>query len=86
MKKITVGVDGMMCSMCESHISETIRRNFNVDSVKADRHKKQAVILTEQDISEQQLHDAIDPTGYIMTSYASEEYARKKLFGFLEAK
>jgi copper chaperone CopZ len=82
MKKITVGIDGMMCGMCEAHIADTIREHFNVKKVKADRKKKQAVILADEDLSEQALHDAIDPTGYTVTSYASEEYQKKGLFGF----
>ena len=30
MKKITVKVEGMRCGMCESHVNDLIRRNFNV--------------------------------------------------------
>ena len=26
MQEITVGVDGMMCGMCESHINEVVRK------------------------------------------------------------
>lgn len=82
MKQITIGIDGMMCSMCESHINNAIRQNFTVKKVSADRKKKQAVIVTEQDITEDQLHHVIDPTGYTMTSYTVEPYKKKGLFGF----
>ena len=27
MLKITLGIDGMQCSMCEAHINDTIRRS-----------------------------------------------------------
>ena len=28
MQEITVGVDGMMCGMCESHVNDTVRAAF----------------------------------------------------------
>ena len=30
MIQTTLGIDGMMCSMCEAHINDTIRREFAV--------------------------------------------------------
>jgi copper chaperone CopZ len=30
MIKTTIGIDGMMCGMCESHINDVIRREFKV--------------------------------------------------------
>ena len=44
MVKTTVAVDGMMCSMCESHINEVIRKNFKTKKVAANRGKGEAVI------------------------------------------
>ncbi len=82
MKQITLGIEGMACGMCETHIADTIRQNFKVKKVKADRKKKTAVIVTEEDIAEEALKNAIDPTGYTVTSYQSEEYQKKGLFGF----
>ena len=30
MTRTVVGIDGMACSMCESHVNDTVRRNFHV--------------------------------------------------------
>ena len=30
MKRYVVKIDGMMCGMCEAHVSDVIRKNFNV--------------------------------------------------------
>lgn len=84
MYKITVGIDGMMCSMCESHINETIRKSFDVSKVTSSHTKNQTVITSEKPISEAEIHSAIDPTGYTVTSYAmeeAEENKKKGLFG-----
>ena len=35
MVQITVGVDGMACSMCEAHVSDAIRKAFPVKKVTA---------------------------------------------------
>ncbi|WP_318361353.1 heavy-metal-associated domain-containing protein [uncultured Agathobaculum sp.] len=83
MLKITVGVDGMMCGMCESHINDAIRKAFSVKKVTSSHSKGQTVILTEQDIDEAEVRKAIDATGYTVTSFAKEPYEKKGLFSFL---
>lgn len=83
MLKITVGVDGMMCGMCENHINDAIRKVFTVKKVTSSHSKGQTVILTEQDIDEAEVRKAIDATGYTVTSFAKEPYEKKGLFSFL---
>ena len=83
MLKITVGVDGMMCGMCENHINDAIRKAFSVKKVMSSHSKGQTVILTEQDIDEAEIRKAIDATGYTVTSFAKEPYEKKGLFSFL---
>ena len=69
MIKTTVKIDGMMCSMCEAHISETIRKNFDVKKVKADRRKKKAVIESEEVLDKEKLKNVIDETGYTFMGF-----------------
>lgn len=33
MVKTIVGIDGMMCGMCESHVNDVIRKSFDVKKV-----------------------------------------------------
>ena len=33
MVKLTLEVDGMACGMCESHVNDTVRKNFKVKKV-----------------------------------------------------
>ena len=74
MTKVTLEIEGMACSMCESHINEAVRKAFDV--------KKVTVILTEQEIDEQALRQVIDATGYRVSSIRSEPYQKKGLFSF----
>ncbi len=81
MKKITLKIDGMMCGMCESHINDAIRRSFHVKKVKSSHTKGETVIISETDISEEDLRDAVESTGYKVISASSEPYEKKGLFG-----
>lgn len=85
MVKMTVGVKGMMCAMCESHVAGAVRDKFEVKKVKADKGKENCVVIAAREIPETELRAAIDATGYETTSYQSEPYEKKgffsKLFG-----
>lgn len=80
MVKITIGVEGMACGMCEAHINEAVRNAFPVKKVTSSHTKKQTVIIAEQDIPEQKLKDVIEKTGYDAVSVSSEPYEKKGLF------
>ena len=80
MIKLTVGIGGMACGMCEAHINEMVRNTFQVKKVTSSHTKKQTVIITEKDIPEQELKDAIAKTGYEVVSVNSEPYEKKGLF------
>lgn len=80
MVKITIGVEGMACGMCEAHINEAVRNAFPVKKVTSSHTKKQTVIIAEQDIPEQKLKDVIEKTGYDAVSVSSELYEKKGLF------
>ena len=70
MVKMTLGVDGMMCNMCEAHVNEAIRNAFTVKKVSS-----------SQEIPEEKLSAVIGETGYKLTSYQSEPYQKRGLFG-----
>ena len=77
MYQITLAIDGMACSMCESHVCDTIRNKFQVKKVSASHAKGEAVILSESEISEAALKAALDPTGYRLDAYRCEPYEKK---------
>ena len=81
MKKITVKIDGMMCGMCESHINDAIRQAFPLKKVTSSHAKGETVILSETDITEEELREVIEPTGYRVLGISEEEYEKKGLFG-----
>ena len=81
MIKTTLKIDGMMCSMCEAHICETIRKAIpSAQKVNASRSKKEASFLTEEPVDAKALKAAIDATGYTCLSVSSVPYEKKGLF------
>ena len=80
MYQITLGIDGMMCGMCESHINDAVRNAFPVKKVSSSHGKGQTVILSETEIPEADLQSVIAKTGYELTSYACAPYEKKGLF------
>ncbi len=81
MVKLTVGIEGMACGMCEAHVNEAVRNAFQVKKVTSSHTKKQAIIIAENDIPEQELKDVIAKAGYDAVSVSSEPYKKKGLFG-----
>ena len=80
MVKITVGIEGMACGMCEAHINEAVRNTFQVKKVSSSHTKKQTVIIAEKDTPEQELKNVIVKAGYDAVSVNSEPYEKKGLF------
>ena len=80
MVKITLGIEGMACGMCEAHINEAVRNAFQVKKVSSSHTKKQTVIIAEQDIPEQGLKDVVAKAGYDAVAVSSEPYEKKGSF------
>jgi len=82
MYKTTVKVDGMMCGMCETHVSDAIRKAVpSAKKVKASRAKKEVTFISDEAIDGSVLEKAIKDTGYDFLGTESEPYVKKGLFG-----
>ena len=82
MYKVTLHIDGMMCSMCEAHVCDAIRKAVPAaKKVAASKRKKEASFLTEQPVEPDALKAAIDATGYICLGVESAPHEKKGWFG-----
>ena len=82
MVKTTLHIEGMMCSMCEAHICDTIRKAVPAaKKVSASRSKGEASFLTEDAVDAERLKAAIDSTGYTCLGVDSAPYEKRGLFG-----
>lgn len=60
MFKTTVGIEGMMCGMCEAHVNDAIRKAFDVKKVKASRKDNNAEIISETQLDEEAVKKAVE--------------------------
>ncbi|MBR5094282.1 MAG: cation transporter [Oscillospiraceae bacterium] len=78
MIKTTLKIDGMMCSMCEAHIKDVIRKAVpGAKKVSASHTKGEASFLTEGPADESALKSAIAATGYTCLSVTAEPCEKK---------
>lgn len=80
MFKTTIQVEGMACSMCESHVQEAIRRLGSVSKVKANRKKKEVSFLSEEILDPKTIQKTIEELGYKCKSISTSEHKKKSLF------
>ena len=81
MRKITVGIDGMMCGMCESHVNDAIRAKMSVKKVSSSHKKGETVIISENRLSTDMITAALGGSGYRVLNVICEPYEKKRLFG-----
>lgn len=82
MYQTTLKIDGMMCSMCESHVNDAVRKALTVKKVTSSHSKGETVILTEAPVDEAAVRAAVEETGYRVLSFESKPYEKKGLFHF----
>lgn len=83
MIKTTIGIDGMMCGMCESHINDVIRREFKVKKVSSSHTKGIAEIISENEIDEEKIKKAIAVIPAMMLQALNQSLMKKRKVFFL---
>ena len=81
MNRYKLKIDGMMCSMCETHVNEIIRKGFKINKVKSNHSKNEVVFTSDEDLSKEKIEEIFEPTGYKVLSVEIEKNVKKKLFG-----
>lgn len=83
MKKVTLTIDGMMCGMCEAHVSDAIRKAADVKSVTASHSAGKAEVICDDSVDVLTLKAAVEEDGYKVSDIAEEPYEKKGLFAKL---
>ncbi len=83
MQKITLDIDGMKCSMCESHVCDAIRKGLpEASKVKASASKNEATFLLDDDKNPDAAIAGVEQQGYRVLHVYSEPYKKKRLLFF----
>lgn len=80
MYKITAAVEGMKCPRCEEHVNEAVKKRLKVRKVTSSHTDGSTVIISEADLAEQDVKEAISSAGYTVASVKKEPYVKKGLF------
>lgn len=67
--------------MCENHVNDAIRKAFDVKKVTSSHSKKQAEIITEEDLTEDKVRAVLAEGGYDVLGMTREE-KKRGLFGW----
>lgn len=83
MKKIILTIDGMHCSMCESHVLDAIRKSMPEAKKLSANHKKGLVcFVVDEETKPDSAIEAIQKEGYKVLSIKDEPYEKKDFFSF----
>lgn len=66
-------IKDMACGMCEAHINEAIRKNFDVKKVKSSHKKGLTTIVSDAPLDEDAIRKVIKETGYTLSGISFEE-------------
>lgn len=80
MFKTTIRIDGMMCSMCEAHVNDAIRKRLDVKKVRSSHKKGMTVVISEKEFTRDLIEFALKDSGYTVLEVQSEPYQKRGLF------
>ena len=79
MIKTIVNIEGMMCAMCEAHMTNAIKSEFKVKKVASSHEKNITVILSDSELDPKKLEETVVGAGYKFISVTSVPYKKKFL-------
>ena len=82
MVKTVLKIDGMMCGMCEAHMNDLVRKNFNVKKVTSSVKGGETVVISEENLDIPFLKKEIKEIGYELVDVHTEPYEKKGFFHF----
>ena len=81
MNKVTIIIDGMMCSMCEAHINDTIRKIYpKAKKVASSHNKGETTFLLDGEPDGEIIKKAVADTGYEFKGIKTEPCVKKGFF------
>lgn len=82
MIKTVLKVNGMMCGMCEAHMNDLVRKNFQVKKVTSSVKDGETVVISEENLDIPFLKKEIEEIGYELVYVHTEPYEKKGFFHF----
>lgn len=83
MIEIVMTVDGMMCSMCETHVNEALRPIAGVKKVKSSHSSGEVSIVCSESTDREALASAVEKMGYKVIGSVEKSYEKRGFFASL---
>ena len=80
---LTLTIDGMHCSMCESHVNDIIRRSEKIKKVTSSHLKNEAKIILEDVLNPNKIISNLAKDGYRVLN-TKKTNVKKTIFGYKE--
>lgn len=80
--KDSIKSNGMMCGMCEAHMNDLVRKNFQVKKVTSSVKDGETVVISEENLDIPFLKKEIKEIGYELVDVHTEPYEKKGFFHF----
>lgn len=64
MKETNLIVNGMMCGGCENRVKNAIKNIEGVEDVKADHNTGKVIVISDNEVSEEIINEALEDIGY----------------------
>ena len=84
MIETTVKIDGMMCSMCESHVNDAVRKACKVKKVTSSHVKGRTTVVADDNTDVNAIVNAIAAQGYKVSDVETKPYEKRGLFGIFK--
>lgn len=84
MIKYVFEVEGMMCSNCEKHAVESVKKAIPQAKISASHADKKVEVISSVEIDENLVTSAIESRGYTVKGVVKEEVKKKGLFSFFK--
>lgn len=84
MIKYIFEVEGMMCSNCEKHAVESVKKAISQAKITASHQDKKVEVISNNEIDESLVVSAIEGRGYTVKGVKKEEVKKKGLFSFFK--
>ena len=72
MIKTTLKIEGMMCPMCEAHMTKAIKDAFKVKKAESSHERGETVIISREPLSGEKLAEAVQTAGYELKGITTE--------------
>ena len=81
MIKTVLKIEGMMCPMCEAHVTGALRGAFSLKSVTASHKEGTCTLISEAPLDEARLTAIVGGMGYTVLAVTAAEEEKRGLFG-----